>query len=92
MSRTRNLFFTKTAIGVYVSLLSLGIAVSPNIEALLTRGKNDTESANLRDLIAITVGTFSALGTLIARYDAGGVYTPNGLPGQDKIPNIEPLQ
>lgn len=83
MSRTRNLFFTKTAIATYISFLSLAVAVSPNVEALVTRGKSDTEKANLRDLIAIVVGTFSALGTLVARYDAGGVYTPKYLPGND---------
>lgn len=83
MTRTRNLFFTKTAIATYVSFLSLMTAVSPNIEALVTRGKTDTEKANLRDLIAIVVGTFSALATLVARYDAGGVHTPKYLPGND---------
>lgn len=79
----RNLLLTKTAIGVYVSFFSLAVAVSPNIEALITRGKTDADKANLRDLIAIVVGTFSALGTLAARYDAGGVYTPKYLPGDD---------
>lgn len=92
MIRTRNLFFTKTAIATYISFLGLCTALSPNVESLLTRGKTPAEQANLRDWVAIFVGTFGALGTLAARYDAGGVHTPKYLLGRDEIPTVPPLQ
>lgn len=79
----RNLLLTKTAIGVYVSLCATILAVSPNIENLLTRGKSDVEKSNIRDGFAIVIGVIGAVGTLIGRYNAGGTYTPNYLPGQD---------
>lgn len=91
MTRTRNLFFTKTAIASYISFLSLCTAVSPNIEALLTRGKTPAQQANSRDWIAIFVGTCGALGTLAARYDTGGVYTPKYFPGEDPEDAEKPL-
>jgi hypothetical protein len=88
----RNLLFTKTAIGCYVSLCATILAVSPNIESLIIRGKSDTDKAVLRDYFAIVIGTIGAVGTLIGRYQAGGTYTPKYLPGQDEIPTIPPLQ
>jgi hypothetical protein len=79
----RNLFLTKTALGVYISLIGLFTAVSPNIEALLSRGKTDTEKMNIRDWFAIVVGTTGAASTLLGRYLAGGCYTPKGVIGAD---------
>lgn len=90
MLRKRNLLTTKTALGVYISLCATILAVSPNIEGLLTRGKNDTDKANLRDGLAIVIATVSAIGTMIGRYGAGGTYTPKYLPGDDPIET--PLQ
>lgn len=86
----RNLLLTKTAIGVYVSLCATILAVSPNIENLLTRGKSDAEKSNIRDGFAIVIGVVGAVGTLIGRYGAGGTYTPNYLPGQDQDINKIP--
>jgi hypothetical protein len=79
----RNLLLTKTAIGVYVSLCATILAISPNIENLISRGKSDTDKANIRDGIAIVVSAIGAVSTLIGRYDAGGVYTPKYIPGED---------
>lgn len=85
----RNLFLTKTAIGIYITFLSSLVAVSPNIESLLTRGKSDTDRANYRDAIAIVVGIAGASLALFGRYDAGGVYTPKYLPGDDPLPPLQ---
>lgn len=86
----RNLLLTKTAIGVYVSLCATILAVSPNIESLIIRGKTDTDKAILRDYFAIVIGTVGSIGALAGRYQAGGVYTPKYLPGEDPIE--QPLQ
>ena len=85
----RNLLFTKTAIGVYVSLCATILAVSPNIESLVGRGKSDTDKAILRDYFAIVISAIGAVGTLIGRYDAGGTYTPKYLPGEDPLPPLQ---
>jgi hypothetical protein len=79
----RNLFLTKTAIGVYLSLLATVSAIAPNIESLLTRGKSDNDKMNARDYIAIVVAINGAIVSLFGRYNAGGVYTPKYLPGED---------
>jgi len=79
----RNLFFTKTAIGSYVAFLATLTAVAPNIEGILTRGKSEAEKLNIRDGFAIVIGFVGFAGTLLGRYDAGGVYTPKGLIGED---------
>jgi hypothetical protein len=79
----RNLLLTKTAIGAYISLLATLTAVAPNIEGLISRGKSDNEKMNIRDAFAIILGITSAVGTLVGRYDAGNVYTPKYLPGED---------
>lgn len=86
----RNLLLTKTAIGAYVSLCATLLAVSPNIENLLTRGKSDAEKSAIRDYIAIIVGVVGTVGTLVGRYSAGGTYTPNYLPGDDQDINKLP--
>lgn len=86
----RNLLFTKTALGVYVSLCATILAVSPSIESLITRGKTDTDKAILRDYFAIAISTIGAIGTLAGRYHAGGTYTPKYFPGEDPIET--PLQ
>lgn len=92
MSTTkRNLFFTKTALGVYISLCATILAVSPNIESLITRGKTDTDKAILRDYFAIVISAIGSLGTLAGRYYAGGTYTPRYLPGEDIVSNVKPL-
>lgn len=85
----RNLLLTKTAIGVYLSLCATILAVSPNIESLISRGKSDIDKANIRDSFAIALGTISAIGTLIGRYQAGGTYTPKYLPGDDPLPPLQ---
>jgi hypothetical protein len=85
----RNLFLTNTAIGVYVSFMGLILAVAPNIEALATRGKTDTEKASIADICAIATGTIGAIATLVGRYNAGGVYTPRYLPGDDPLPPLQ---
>lgn len=89
MPPKRNLLFTKTAIATYVSLCSLLIAVSPNIEALASRKATPDQKANTRDWIALGVGVASAVGTLLARYGAGGTYTPRGIPGDDPVPPLQ---
>ena len=85
----RNLFLTNTAFGVYISFLSLIIAIAPNVTSLVSRGKTDIQKANIVDIIAITTGTAGAIATLIGRYNAGGTYTPKYLPGDDPL---TPLQ
>lgn len=90
MSQTkRNLLLTKTALGVYVSLCATILAVSPNIESLISRGKNDADKSIIRDYFAIVISIVGAASTLIGRYDAGGTYTPKYIPGSDPIPPIE---
>jgi hypothetical protein len=86
----RNLFLTKTAIGIYMTFLSSLVAISPNIESLITRGKSESDKANVRDTIAIVVGLIGATTALVGRYSAGGVYTPDGMPGDDRIPKPPP--
>ena len=86
----RNLLLTKTAIGVYVSLCATILAVSPNIENLVSRGKSDVEKSNIRDGFAIVIGVIGAVGTLIGRYSAGGTYTPTRFPGEDQDVNKLP--
>lgn len=81
----RNLLLTKTAIGVYVSLCATILAVSPNIESLISRGKSDADKAVLRDYFAIAISAIGAIGTLAGRYQAGGTYTPKYIPGEDPI-------
>jgi hypothetical protein len=85
----RNLFLTNTAIGVYVSLTGLILAVAPNIEALAGRGKDATQKANIADICAIATGTVGAIATLVGRYQAGGTYTPKYLPGDDPLPPLQ---
>jgi hypothetical protein len=86
----RNLFLTKTAIGVYVSFAALWLGIAPNVEGLITRNQTEKGRLNTRDYIAIITGVVGAIGTLAARYDAGGTYTPKYLPGDD--PLDPPLQ
>jgi hypothetical protein len=85
----RNLLLTKTALGVYVSLCATILAISPNVESLITRGRTDTDKAILRDYFAICIGTVGAIGTLAGRYYAGGTYTPKYLPGEDPLPPLQ---
>lgn len=85
----RNLFLTNTAIGVYVSLMGLILAVAPNIEALAARGKDATQKANIADVCAIVTGTVGAIATLVGRYNAGGTYTPKYIPGDDPLPPLQ---
>jgi hypothetical protein len=84
----RNLFFTKTAIGVYVSFAALWLGIAPNVEGLITRNQTEKGRLNTRDYIAIITGVVGAIGTLAARYDAGGTYTPKYLPGDDQDPPL----
>ena len=86
----RNLFLTKTAVGVYVSLCATILAISPNIENLISRGKSDVDKSNIRDGFAIVIGIVGAVGTLIGRYSAGGTYTPTHFPGEDRDVNKLP--
>lgn len=79
----RNLFLTKTVLGAYISLLATLTAVAPNIESLLTRGKSEADKMTVRDWFAIATAVAGTMGTLIGRYDAGNVYTPKYLPGED---------
>lgn len=85
----RNLFLTSTAIGVYVSVLGLLLAVAPNVQSIASRGKDDTQKANIADMVAIATGTIGAVATLIGRYNAGGTYTPKYIPGDDPIPPLQ---
>ena len=85
----RNLLTTKTALGVYVSICATLLAVSPNIESLIARGKTDIAKADIRDTIAIVTGIVGAIGTLAGRHSTGDTYTPKYLPGQD--PENPPL-
>lgn len=88
----RNLFSTKTALGIYISFAATIIAVSPNIESLLTRGKTDTDKANLRDTLAIVFAIVGSTGGLTGRHSAGGVYTPKYFPGEDPEDSNNTLQ
>lgn len=85
----RNLFLTNTAIGVYVSFMGTILAVAPNIEGLASRGKSDTQKANIADWVAIGTGAVGAVATLVGRYNAGGTYTPKYLPGDDPLPPLQ---
>ena len=85
----RNLLLTKTAIGCYISFIATMIAVSPNIESLLTRGKSEVEAQSSRDKLAIVVAIAGTISTLMGRYNIGDTYTPRGLPGRDEV---KPLQ
>lgn len=85
----RNLFFTSTAAGVYLSILGLLIAIAPNIQSIASRGKDATQKADIADLVAIATGTLGAVATLIGRYNAGGTYTPKGIPGDDPVPPLQ---
>jgi hypothetical protein len=82
-SSNRNLLLTKTAVGAYISLLATLTAVAPNIEGLLARGKSEADKMSIRDWFAIATAVAGTMGTLIGRYDAGNVYTPKYLPGED---------
>lgn len=88
----RNLLLTKTAIGAYLSICATVLAVSPNLENIISRGKSDLDKANIKDAFAIVVGVVGSIGTLVGRYQAGGTYTPKYLPGEDPAPLIPPLQ
>lgn len=87
----RNLLLTKTALGIYISFTATIIAVSPNIENLITRGKTDAEKANLRDGLAIVFAIVGSTGALAGRHNAGGVYTPKYFPGEDPEDSEKPL-
>jgi hypothetical protein len=86
----RNLFLTTTAIGIYLTLCGVFVSAAPNIRSLLSRNQSLDKQADIADVIAIATGVVGAAGALIGRYNAGGVYTPNGLPGKDKIPTLPP--
>jgi hypothetical protein len=86
----RNLFLTTTAIGIYLTLCGVFVSAAPNIRSLLSRNQAPDKQADIADVIAIATGLVGATGALIGRYNAGGVYTPNGLPGKDKIPTLPP--
>lgn len=79
----RNLFLTRTAIGAYISIIALFTSISPNIEALISRGKSESQKMDIRDWFAIALGITGTTSTLIGRYLAGNVYTPKGIPGID---------
>lgn len=83
----RNLLLTKTAIGIYISFCSTLVAVAPNIENLISRGKTELDKANIRDVTVIAVAAIGAIGGAIGsfagRYHAGGTYTPKYLPGEN---------
>lgn len=85
----RNLFLTKTAVACYLSFCATATLIAPKVEAILIRGKTETEKLNIRDSFAIAVGVIGAVGTLIGRYDAGGTYTPKYLPGDDPLPPLQ---
>jgi hypothetical protein len=87
----RNLLLTKTALGIYVSFTATLLAVSPNIESLIVRGKTDTDKANLRDALAIVFAVVGATGAMAGRNSAGGVYTPKYFPGEDPEDSEKPL-
>ncbi len=79
----RNLFLTKTIISACVTLAALFASVSPNIEGLLARNKTESEKLDIRDWMTIAVGIAGFIGVNVGRYEAGGVYTPKFLPGED---------
>lgn len=79
----RNLFLTKTAIGSYIALCATLTAVAPNVEGILTRGRSEPDKLNIRDGFAIVVSFIGLTSTLLGRYQAGNVYTPKYLPGED---------
>jgi len=56
---------------------------------LIGRNQSETDKLNTRDYIAIITGVVGAIGTLAARYDAGGTYTPKYLPGDDQDPPLQ---
>lgn len=85
----RNLFLTSTAVGVYISAMALVLSIAPNIEGLAARGKDANQKANIADWVAIGTGTIGAIATLIGRYNAGGTYTPKGIPGDDPVPPLQ---
>lgn len=79
----RNLLLTKTALGVYIMLLSTLITVSPKIEAMIKRNASEANRANYIDLISIVVSCSGSIIAAVGRYQAGGTYTPKYLPGID---------
>jgi len=84
-TRNRNLFLTKTLLGVYISLLSFFVEIAPNVENILTRrATTERDRSDIKDAIAIVLALSGAITTAIGRYQAGGVYTPKGLPGGDR--------
>jgi hypothetical protein len=87
---TRNLFLTTTAMGVYMTLCSTFVSISPDVKSYLARNKPPDRQANITDILAIATGVIGAVGAMIGRYNAGGVYTPNGIPGKDKVPTLPP--
>jgi hypothetical protein len=87
---TRNLFLTTTAMGIYVTLCSTFVSISPDVKSYLARNKTPDRQADITDILAIATGVIGATGAMIGRYNAGGVYTPNGIPGKDKVQSIPP--
>jgi hypothetical protein len=87
---TRNLFLTTTALGIYVTLCSTFVSISPDVKSFLSRNKTPDRQADITDILAIATGVIGATGAMIGRYNAGGVYTPNGIPGKDKVPTLPP--
>lgn len=88
--RKQNLLLTKTALGVYLSICGTSIAIAPNIQNLLSRNKTEAQKTVIADYAGIAIVVVGSIATIIGRYQAGGTYTPKGLPGQDKVPTIPP--
>lgn len=85
---TRNLFLTNTALGIYITLCGVFVTVSPRIESLLSRNVEPSKKADITDIIGILTSVAGATGALIGRYRAGGVYTPDIMPGADRVPTM----
>lgn len=83
----RNLFLTKTVLGLLGTLISLYIAISPNVESIILRRISDkTSKQDFSDVSNIVVGILGTIGASISiygRYSVGDVYTPKGVPGRD---------
>jgi hypothetical protein len=85
---TRNLFLTSTALGIYVTLCGVFVSVSPRVESLLSRNSAPSKKADIADIVGILTSVAGATGALIGRYRAGGVYTPDIMPGADRVPTM----